>query len=464
MGDPLSRGHTRMDPFVKAMSVSVAILIALISVVVGLASFQGPKLSAGQIDVDQAVKDPNTQLRLFANQVLAGVKPDQVTVSPAVPFSVSRTDDVLVIQFEERLAHDTEYTVKAKAIKSLYRDSESTFEYSFETKPAVVHYLDRADPAVAGGEDSIVRVSLDGSSQEDVYSAPRIQEFAMVGDVIAVTTADEADRMSLHMVNPADGVTDQLDLPTEIQSIGGLRSNSDGTFLAFSAAPAGENLLFAIDLNGSREATAVLGIDGTPVQILDWLLPPNGNDVIVQASNLSISRIDLTGTAPVEPIGQFEGLESVSLDGSQLVVRDLFGLISLTLADRKEERFSASPLFDVDPLAGDVILIGEKFARVQKVAIFDEASGRFSSYIALDRDGTSQVLLENPSQLGSLGAFSVSPNGQYLAAAVIPNVAASVPDQYPVRSESTSVTTVIVEIESGLIRGSMTGFQLDWNN
>lgn len=453
-----------MDPFVKAMSLSVAILIALISVVVGLASFQGPKLAAGQIDVDQAVKHPNTQLRLFANQVLAEVQPDQVTISPSVPFSVSRTDDVLVIEFEKRLAHDTEYTVTAHAIRSLYRDSESTFEHTFATNPAVVHYLDRADPAQAGGEDSIVRVSLDGGVQEDVYSAPRIQEFAMVGDVIAVTTADEADRVSLRMVNPADGVTDQLDLPAEIDSITGLRSNSDGTFLAFSAAPAGENLLFSIDLNGSREPKAVLGIDGSPVQILDWLLLPNSNDVVVQASNQSISRIDLTGTASVEPIGQFAGLESASLDGSRLVVRDLFGLISLTLSDRKEERFSASPLFDVDPLVGDVILIGEQFARVQRVAIFDETSGRFSSYVALDRDGTSQVLLENPEQLGSLGEFSVSPNGQYLAAAVVSNVAASIPDQYPVRSESTSVNTVIVEIETGLIRGSMTGFQLDWQN
>lgn len=446
------------------MSISVAVLITLIALFAGLAFFQGPKLAAAQINVEQAVKDPNTQLRLFANQAIAEVKPDQVRISPAVPFSVSRTDDVLVIQFEERLAHDTEYTVEVQAIRSLYRDVESTFEHKFATKPAIVHYLDRADPASATGEDSIVRVSLDGGVQEDVFTAPRIQEFAMVGDVIAVTTADDAGRVSLSLVNPADGVTDQLDLPAEVSSITELQSNSDGTFLVFSAAPSEEKLLFAVDLNDSRQPTAVLGIDGTPVQHLDWLLLPDSNEVIVQAPNESILRIDLTGTAPVEPIGQYAGLESVSLDGSQLVVRDIFGLISLTLADRQEERFAASPLFEVEPQVGDVVLIGENLARVQKVAIFDEASGRFSSFVALDRDGESQALLENPAQLGSLGDFSVSPNGQYLAATVVPNVAASVSDQYPVRSNSTSVTTVIVDIESGRIRGSMTGFQLDWKN
>ena len=53
------------------MSITVTVLVVLIAVVVGLASVQGPRLTGGQIDVEQAVGAPGAQLRLFANQALA---------------------------------------------------------------------------------------------------------------------------------------------------------------------------------------------------------------------------------------------------------------------------------------------------------------------------------------------------------------------------------------------------------
>ena len=445
------------------MSIVVAALVVLIAVFVGLASIQGPKLTGGQIDVDQAVGGPGAQLRLFANQALAAVQPDQVTITPNAAFSVSRSEDVLVIDFTAPLDHGTEYTVTAEGVTSLYRDTPATFEHTFSTGPAVVHYLDRADPATPDAEDSIVRAGLAGGAQERVFTAPRIQEYAMVGDVIAVTTAVEAGLVELTLVNPADGVTNRLDLPAGVSSIADLRATSDGGFLVFRAEPAGEAVLFAIDIGGDRIARPVLGLDGEPVEILDWLMLPGGDAVVVQAVDESLFRIDLGAASPVEPIGQYAGLESVSLDGSRLVVRDTFGLISLTLADRQEERFTASPLLETEPLVASVKLIGEDLTRVQKAAIFNEDSGQFSSYVVLDDGTEARVLLESPNQLGSLEDFSVSANGQYAAVTVVPDVAAAIPDQYSVRPEATSVTTVIVEIDTGLVRASVSGFQLDWS-
>lgn len=446
------------------MSITVTALVVLIAVFVGLASVQGPKLTGGQIDLEQAVRAPGAQLRLFANQALAEVRPDQVTVVPDAPFSVSRSEDVLVIEFTAPLDHDTEYIVTAEGLTSIYRDSTATFEHTFSTGPAVVHYLDRADPATPDAEDSVVRASLGGGRQEKVFTAPRIQEYAMVGDVIAATTADEAGLIGLTLVNPADGVTNRLDLPPGVDSITDLRSTTDGGFLLFSASPAGETVLFAIDIGGDRNARPVLGLAGAPVEILDWLVLPGGDAIVVQASDESLFRIDLGEESSVEPIGQYAGLESVSLDGSRLVVRDTFGLISLTLAGRKEERFTASPLLEADPLVANAQLIGEDLTRVQKAAIFDEESGQFSSYVVLDDGEEARVLIESPNQRGSLEDFSVSTNGQYVAVTVVPDVATGISDQYAVRPTAASVTTVIVEIETGLVRASMSGFQLDWSH
>lgn len=462
MGASRRRGRWQ-DPFTRALTITVTALVVLIGVFVGLASVQGPKLTGAQIDLEQAVGGTGAQLRLFANQALSEVRPDQVAVIPDAAFTVSRAEDVLVIQFTAPLDHDTEYTVTAEGVTSLYRDSAATFEHTFSTGPAVVHYLDRADPSSPDTGDSVVRAGLSGGEQERVFTAPRIQEFTMVGDVIAATTVDDAGVFGLTLVNPADGVSNRLDLPPGVDSIAELASTADAGYLLFSAAPAGETVLYSIDTGGDRNARPVLGIDGAPVEILDWLVLPEGDAIVVQASDESLFRIDLGAEASVEPVGQYAGLESVSLDGSRLVVRDTFGLISLTLASREEERFTASPLLGTDAVVANATLVAADLTRVQKAAIFDEESGQFASYVVLDDGDAARVLLESPNQLGSLEDFSVSTNGQYVAVTVVPDVAAGISDQYAVRPTASSVTTVIVEIETGLVRASVPGFQLDWS-
>ena len=63
---------------------------------------------------------------------------------------------------------------------------------------------------------------------------------------------------------------------------------------------------------------------------------------------------------------------------------------------------------------------------------------------------------------GTISDFEVSPNGQYVAVESVPNVASSVSDGYFADERSTSVTTIIVDLDTGAVVRSMQGFRLSW--
>ena len=90
MSPTSTEGRVRTDArFRRALALTVVALSALCLVFLGLGYLQGPKLSSAQVDADAVVAQAGQQLRLFANQAVAQVGADQVTVTPAVPFTVT---------------------------------------------------------------------------------------------------------------------------------------------------------------------------------------------------------------------------------------------------------------------------------------------------------------------------------------------------------------------------------------
>jgi hypothetical protein len=60
------------------------------------------------------------------------------------------------------------------------------------------------------------------------------------------------------------------------------------------------------------------------------------------------------------------------------------------------------------------------------------------------------------------GAFRVSPNGQFDAVEVQPNVSVLDSDEYVMVSRPRSVTTYVVDIASGAVTRSVEGFGAVW--
>lgn len=435
-----------------------------------LGSLQGPKLSSAVVDPARVVEQPGQQLRLFANQPLGEVSADQVTVMPAAEVTVSVQDEVLIVQFEQRLRAGTEYLVEVQDVAATSRDATADFAHRFTTPAASLLYLDRGDTA-----DEVLRAPLDGTGRgEVVHAAPGIQHIAPVENVVVVARDAPGGTSVLESVS-SDGGVQQLPLP-EGARVDQLVVPSTGTLLGLvltSAPPADdpgtlaaaeplERALAVVDLAGAGLVEIVAGLDGAPITTLDAEFLPDGASLIVHAFDQSLLRVDL-GDAPLAlPVGQMPEMHALSTDGTRVTGADAFGGIVLDLATAVESRLDPS-LVDGELAFGGEAILTRTELRVQKVAVADPATGAVRVLlVADDGSGVSRVLLRTVDDRGSIGAFTLSPNDQYVAVEVTPSVADAEPDGRPVNGRATSVTTIVIDIESGAVVRTLEGFAPRW--
>ncbi|QNE47147.1 hypothetical protein F1C58_09705 [Glaciihabitans sp. INWT7] len=456
--------------FRRALAITVIALVILVAGFAGLNYLQGPKLSSGSVDTDRVVAQAGQQLRLFANQSIVDVAKKHVSVTPAVPFTVSTSGAVIAVQFTDRLRYATRYSVRVSGVANAFQPRESTFDYAFTTAPAEIYYLDRADPSAGvGQQDSIIRTGLRGSERTVVYSAPRIQQFVVFAQAIAVTTLADDGTSSLSLVGLSSKLVEQIVLPSP-GTIDQMQGESDAALLGFAFTSAGpafsrqhNSVLMRIDLTGAHTVTPVLDLAGKPLGVLDWSFLGGTTSIVAQGEDQTVLLIDAAKVGPPVPLGQYTGLGRSSPDGKTIVVSDVFGKIAYSLADGKETRLPSLPIAGASTYGGDVALLGRGTARVQQVAVFDSSTGgRFQSYLVYEDGTTARVLYQSKDDAGSIEDFSISPNGQFVAVNVIPDYANSISDGYPVDAQSTSISTVFIDITSGAVVRSVEGFDESW--
>ncbi|TAL46496.1 MAG: hypothetical protein EPN91_00135 [Salinibacterium sp.] len=448
--------------FTRTLTALIVVLAVLCGLFVGLGYLQGPKLSKGTVDTDAVVGQSGQQLRLFVNQVVAPVNAKQVTITPNVAHKVTSQGGLIAVQFDARLKYRTDYHVRVSGVTSVDRGTPSTLEYSFTTGSPNIYYLDRGSP-----NDRIMRARLDASPPTVVYSTRRIQDFALLEGALAVVTLSEHNESSLDLVSLSDGAVEHVALPNHvvIQKVDAAAGSSTFGFTLTSTGdsirPPYSSTLFTLDLSGSHTIKPVVGLNGKPLLVLDWEYMPDGSSLLALTHDRSLFMVDPKTPGSVLPLGQFNELGSISRDGKIATVSDAFGLISLKLDNLRQERLVPSPFDEGEPYLGltEYLPGGE---RVEKLLSIEPDGIRFASTVALDNGKKSQVLYRTPNDDGSIQNFSVSPNGQYVAVEVIPNVTTSMSDGYYYDSHSTSTTTVFVDIDSGNVVKSVEGFDLSW--
>jgi len=435
----------------------LALLCALFAV---LGYVQGPKLTNAQIDSGQAVVRAGEQLRLFANQPLAVVDDDDVTITPAVDFSVSVSGAIIAVQFGAPLHYDADYEVTVSGVTSRYNDQGATLRYSFSTGSSPLYYLDRGEQG-----DEIVRTTVSSNERDVVYSAPGIQGFAVLAGAVAVAT-DRADGGSaLSLVSLDDGGIEPLPLP-EPGTVDQLHASDSAATLGFeftSATGGGggfDATLMTLDLDAGRTVVPVAGLDGAPLQVSSWAFVPGGVSLVAYARDSSAVLVD-TVAGVVTPLGTFTKFDSVSTDGTRLAVGNAFGPVALSITDLNDTEFAPSPIADVVPYPGRFQLMRGSDL-VQQVVLVDYADSSFVSILVADDGEQSRLLYRTVDDRGSIGDFSVSPNDQLVAVEIVPDVSTSVSDDRAVDPQSTDVTTVFIEIATGTVVKSVAGFAVQW--
>jgi len=447
--------------FRRTLAGVIASLVVLVAVFAALGANQGPKLSSAQVDTDGVVSQSGQQLRLFANQAVATVTADQVSIVPDAPVTVTSSGDAIAVQFDQPLRYNTDYTVTVAGVTSQYVDTPATLDYSFRTGSPDIYYLDRG-----ADSDQIIRTGISETDRTVVYSAPQIQDFAVFDAAVAVVTTDDTGLNALSLVN-AQGNVESVALPGA-GTLDLMRGNAATGVLGFTftgAEPTPEreyfDTLFTVDLNSTRLLTPVTGLDGAALEVLEWSFVPESTRLIAQNTDQSLLSVDTAEPRDVLPLGQYVEFDSVSTDGTTVVVADPFGPLALDIADGTTRRLDPSPLDGDLPFGGTAQVLPDG-RWLQQVAFFDESSGRFQSLVVVDDGDTSRAVFRTLNDAGSIERFQVSPNNQYVAIETVPDVESSETDGYAINGRSTTITTVFVDIESGAVVKSIEGFDASW--
>lgn len=464
----MPNGAQNGGPFRRTFTITILGLVVLVALFAGLNYLQGPKLSSASLDTERAVSQAGQQLRLFANQPVVAVTAKQVSVTPAAAFKVTTSGAVIAVQFRDRLRYSTEYTVRILRVAGRLQPQVSNFDYRFNTASAVVYFLDRADPA-SGLEDTIVRTQVRGSQRTVVYSARHIQQFVAFPQAIAVTSLAADGNSSLAVVATASKLAEQIQLPSE-GTVEQLKGDKDAGIIGFVFTSAGsatnrayDKVLMRIDLTGSHAAVPVLDLAKRPMTVRSWTFLSSSTSIVAQENDGSVFLIDAAKAATPVPLGQYTELGRGSPDGKTVVVGDVYGRLAYSLSDGTKTRLPTLQFDGATAYGGDLVLVGHGTDRVHQVAVFDPTTGgKYQSYLVYESGSTTRVLYQNKNQIGTIEGFSVSPNGQYLAVNMIADYGASVSDGYSVDPQSTSISTVFVDIAAGTVVSSVTGFDVSW--
>ena len=465
------------EPFRAAFAATVGVLTILCGVFLGLGYFQAPHITESSIDIARSTFEPGQQLRLFVNGPVVEVEESSVEVTPEVPFTVSTSGDLIAVQFDLPLHFNTDYVVEIADVTSSDRGGAGTIRHEFSTGSSDVVYLDRG--ASPGEPDQILRTPLVGSGATTLYSNDNISDFAVLENslVVSRTPAQVSDgsssdgqsvrSSSLEIASLVETASESVVLPGQgvIDDLRVAAGTSRVAFTLTSFGPEAERefdrALMSVDFDGSRTVEPVIGLDGEPLSVLSWSFVPGSSLMLVQLRDQSVFIVDPTGVAPDSPLGRLAPVGRLSMDGSTLVTVDPFGSAVVSLRDGTEFRLEPSLVEGEVPFVGDVQPLVNG-SLVQRVAILDPDTGRFSSMLVLD-DGTSaRVLYATVDSAGSIVDFALSPNEQFVAIEVVPVVEGSESDGRAVRPRATTVTTVIVEISTGETVRSFDGFAPKW--
>jgi hypothetical protein len=456
------RAGTRPDSFRRTFIATIVVLALLCAGFVTLDLVTGPKLSRVQVDTAQVVQQSNQQLRFFSTEQLGAVSSAQLVIEPSVDTSLSVSGQVLAVQFARPLDYDTDYTVSVSGVTNTSDDQAATFTSSFHTADPPLYLLHRSSEG-----DSILRASIGSSGRETVFTAEGIEDYVQVGGALAVTRANGDGTSSLSLVALDDGTVEQLPLPIP-GVVSQLSATPTGSMIGFALTSANDdydpehnNVLYTLDLAGGRTFASVPALDGKSLEVQGWAFVPGTTKLVAQDLDSDVAQFDLNDPSAIVPLGHYADFAGLSTDGTEMAVRDQLGPVRVSLSRAADDDITPSIVDGAIPRGGDVALLSDGY-RAQVVEVYDDAAHKFAAYVVLDDGVTARKIYQTVRQEGRIVAMTPSPNDQYLAIEVEPNVANSVTDGYAQNPRSTTITTVIVDMSSGAVVRSLEGFAIDW--
>ncbi|WP_210508227.1 hypothetical protein [Naasia sp. SYSU D00057] len=460
------RGARRRQVRYTRMLAGTVVTLAVVVVALTLANaLQGPRLADVTVDPSALVSRPEQSLVLRASQRLAPVEAADVRVEPAAPHRVTSDESGVTITFDGMLPYATRYTVTVDAATAA-TGVTSELVADFTTADADVFALVRN--GATGADDLITRRALSDGESAQVLALPGIQEYAVAGSHLAAATV-AADGTNSLVTAPAagGGPTSPVGLPTT-GTVTRLHGSGVTELFGFlftppAGTPERQTTLFVHDPTaGSPISRPVLGPDGQPLDVLDWIFVPDTTSVVAQASDLNLYLIDTMVSAAVVPLGQHQELRGFIPGTRSLVVADANGSTAIDVGTGESTLLELPPDFSQpDDYPGEVIVLGpDEYLEILMTPDYTPGATRLNPRVVHVGTEGARVVYEPVAEETEIRSMCVSPNGHHLAVELVDGDPS--PDGYPNVPASIGMSTVILDIATGATVGGMNGFLPSW--
>lgn len=476
------RALARQKLSFSRLTIGLILVLALIAAGLGVINaLQGPRLSFAEVNPQALITRTAQRLILHANQPLAAVSAETLTISPAATAEVSTDDNSVTLQFTNTLDYHTDYAVSID-VRGAATGAAGQLEFSFTTPDIDVYSLlratengetDQGNPDEGGpdegGPDQVLRHSLAGaSSNAVVFEAPKIQEYARLLDRIAVVTLDEENIPALLLTQPSPLPPTIIDT-AGASSIRQLHSDDSGTIFGYlrgggsGTAEGPSSSLFLYDLTDTAGIPEeITGFDGRPLTVLNWVFVPGTTSIVVQGADQQLYLIESATREAPTPLGQHLEMRGFVPDTLTLVVADLLSgsLIDLatgttTVLDLPE------PELLPDRYPGKLLLLDDsRFLELFALIGTDATGGQGGSELVLSGTNGSTTVFSTAPTGGIIRNYCLSPNAEYVAVEVTSSEGR--PDYYPGVNGFSASTIVFVRLNDGSSSRSVNGFMPDW--
>lgn len=464
------RSGRRASQRYRRLTIIVVASLALLSGVLGAANtLQGPRLTSAEINGQGAVGRPGQRLVLHANQPIAHVDATQVSVTPAVPFTAATSGSDLTLTLTGMLDYETDYTVKVSA-KSLYSGAAASLDYSFTTPDVPIYTLIRDTGSVAGDEpDRVVRASLAGDAPgEDVFAAPRIQEYAVSGSMLAAIVLDDQNKTSLVVRDLSTGVDTAVATGVETGAMRYLKSSGASGLFGFtvtgqsaSDGSTSPTTLYVYDpASDGATARQVKGFDGAQLPAVAWAFVQGTTSAVIQDYDQQLFLIDVTKDSVPSPLGRHAEVHGFIPGTAQLVVSDLQDFTRIDLQAAKTSAFdSLTAQADPSYYPGKRLYLDDQGTFVQEFDVPDaQHQYSTSALMLIDESGTRQIY--RPDEGTRIRNICLSPNGKVAAVETFADDKQN--DKYPNVPSYLPMTTSFIDLSSLETTKSVDGWMPDW--
>ncbi|MFE6734674.1 hypothetical protein [Microbacterium sp. NPDC057650] len=443
----------------RRLYIVLAAVVAVLLIAGGVFAFvfsQSLRVLGVDFDPSRAIQSPGATLTFDTNHDLGEIDASQVSVEPAVPFTVKTDGSSLGVRFTDALDDKTKFTVTVKDAATKGGSPTGDLTTTFTTPESQIFILQRN----AKKDDKIFTSDLSGENGVPVFASPKIVDFRATPDNLVVVVEEKGGSRLIVMDRkgdkqrdlkiPGDGYITSLQVSDRGGLVGYTYSDADLTETSGRAS-----VLVTQPLDGSS-GPSIVQVDGKDVGVSDWEFVPDSSKALFVDFSNALTLEDRAGDSPSQDFGLVAELLGTTHDAA-IIERTEGAFVELSLKDGAEQ-----PLPATDPDYGTPSeIVPFPGGTLQHVVQSDDAGvATGQAVIRVDPDGKAKPIFE-VGEDASIMQMCASPSGQYAAVTVAPDIANNLYDEMLLPLPKTLHTTLL-DLRSGKQLVTLSGFDVSW--